>query len=148
MILTLGLVYLILQCMRGRLIVHIRKAVNLITHAKLAPLAGMVLIIIISYALFLFRFSIVLYSLGVSISPGPLFAAMIFAYLMGVISFVPMGLGVRDVSLASLLVMLGVPLEHAAAASAIDRVLITLPFLIGGVIATNVLGKDVLKLKD
>ena len=57
-----------------------------------------------------------------------------------------MWLGVRDVSLGSLLVLLGVPMEHAAAAAAFDRVLITVPILVGGVIATRILGGEITEM--
>ncbi|WP_028580974.1 lysylphosphatidylglycerol synthase transmembrane domain-containing protein [Desulfogranum japonicum] len=141
---TLGLLYVIVRRIRGRFVEHLRNAGKLLTNAKGIPLFAMLLLLIVLDIVVLVRMSLIMYALGVSVAPGPLFGAVIFSYVAGLFSFVPMGLGVRDLSLTSLLVMLGIPMEHAAAAAAIDRVLTTLPFLIGGVIATNVLGKDVI----
>ena len=58
-----------------------------------------------------------------------------------------MGLGIRDVSLASLIVMLGVPVVPAVTAATIERIVITVPYFVGGVIATHILGKNVINLK-
>ena len=127
---------------------HINNAAKLILNTKFIPLLGMILVNLITYIFSLLRFIIVLYAIGISVSPGPLFAALVFSYIAGVISFIPMGFGVRDVSLGSLLVALGVPLSYASAAAAIDRVLITLPYLIGGVFATHILGQDILQVKN
>ena len=141
--LSLVLIYLIARRINGNLVEYLRNAGRLILKVKPKPLLVMSLLTVVSFVLSILRFSMVLYSVGIRISPGPLFSALVFAHLAGVISFVPMGLGVRDVSLASLLVMLGVPVEHAAAAAAFDRVLITVPILVGGIIATRIIGGEI-----
>jgi uncharacterized membrane protein YbhN (UPF0104 family) len=143
---TLGLLYFALRRMRGRFVEYLRNAGKLLSNANITLLCVMVLVIIFLDILVLIQLSLIIYSLGLSVALGPLIGAVFFAYLMGVLSFVPMGLGVRDVSLTSFLVMLGIPMEHAAAVAAIYRVLTTLPFLIGGVIATHALGKQVISL--
>jgi uncharacterized membrane protein YbhN (UPF0104 family) len=55
-----------------------------------------------------------------------------------------MGLGVRDASLASLLVLVNVASPVAIAVSALDRLVMIAPYILGGVVATHQLGKKVL----
>lgn len=107
---------------------------------SLWPLAAMLAVMLCSLGLALLRVYLVLRALGVHPPLGPLFAAILVSRLAGVISFVPMGLGTRDASLAALLTWAGVPLPLAVAAASIDRILITLPYLLGGLTAGWVLG--------
>ena len=136
-LLSLGLAYLITRRLKGRLIQKIQDVSKQILNARYDMLGISIGIVGVSYIVSLLRFEMLLKAMGLYIPPGPLLAAMIFSYLAGVISFVPMGLGVRDISLGSLLVFLGMPVESAAAAAAIDRILISSPCLIGGVIAAS-----------
>jgi uncharacterized membrane protein YbhN (UPF0104 family) len=74
-------------------------------------------------------------------------AALFLSRVAGVLSFIPMGLGVRDASLASLLLVMGISGTSAAAGAALDRVIMTIPYLVGGVLATHVLGKRFLVIE-
>jgi len=143
-ILTAGLVYWVAQRVKGRLFERLRDARNLIYNANPLSILLMVAVLLSTFALILFRVSAVLYSVNVYVHPGQLFAAVIISYFLGVVSFVPMGLGVYDLSLGSMLAMLGAPVPNVAAAIAIDRFISIAPYLVGGVIATHVLGKDVI----
>ena len=141
--LSLVFIYLIARRIKENLVEYLRNTGRMILNVKPVPLLVISVLTVITFAISTLRLSMVLYSVGISISPGPLFSALVFAHLAGVISFVPMGLGVRDVSLASLLVILGVPVEHAAAAAVFDRVLTTVPILVGGIIATRIIGGEI-----
>lgn len=142
---ALLLLIIVLKSVKVKALKHINNAWKLVVHTEMKTLLILTIINMFSYALFLIRFLMILYSIGLTVSPGPLFAAMVLSILVGVVSFVPMGLGFRDVSMASLLVMLGVPLDYAATVVAIDRVLITLPYLIGSIIGIRILGKSIFK---
>lgn len=113
--------------------------------AKPWPIMGMFSTTVLSFCLTLLRFNMILYALGINVPYGPLLAILLISRLAGVISFVPMGLGIRDASLAALLVIISVPSTHAVVAAAIDRVIMTTPYLVGGVIATHILGKKLLQ---
>ncbi len=142
-LLSFGLAYLITRRLKGRLIQQIQDVSKHILNARYDMLGIALGIVMFSYIVSLLRFEMLLKAMGLYIPPGPLLAAMIFSYLAGVISFVPMGLGVRDISLGTLLVFLGIPVESAAAAAAIDRILISSPCLFGGIIAVYVMGSGV-----
>jgi uncharacterized protein (TIRG00374 family) len=60
--------------------------------------------------------------------------------LAGLISMLPMGIGVKDASLVGLLVRIGVSSDFALAAALIDRTLWTVVPIIAGFIAANILG--------
>jgi len=124
--------------MRGSLMEAGRQA----TRARIVPLVGMAVIVLASMLLALTRFELILQAMGVATPYGPLLGALLISRLAGVVSLVPMGLGIRDVSLVSMLVMLGASGSHAIAAAAIDRIIMTVPYLAGGVIATHLLGKQ------
>ncbi|MDY6973420.1 MAG: lysylphosphatidylglycerol synthase transmembrane domain-containing protein [Thermodesulfobacteriota bacterium] len=144
---SFALLYTIGHRLKGNVIHHLQDAARQMVNARHGPLLIVTGLILFSYIISLLRFEMVLQAMGHYAPPGPLLAAMILSYLAGVVSFVPMGLGIRDVSLGSLLVFLGIPLAPAAAAAAIDRILISMPYLIGGGVATHVLGRDVLNLE-
>lgn len=116
----------------------------LLLQAKLWPLLGMVFIFGASLVLATLRLQLILLALGTPAPVGPLMAATLVSRIAGVLSFLPMGIGVRDASLASLLFIIGIPAIYATAAAAIDRVIMIVPYLIGGVIATRVLGQRLL----
>ena len=124
---------------------QLQQASRDILNARVAALFGFIGVLLLSYGLTLIRFQLVLRSMEVEMPSGPLLAALAVSYLAGLISFVPMGLGVRDVGLGSLLVLLGCPVSIAVWAAATDRILISLPHLVGGVVATQTLGRDVLE---
>lgn len=142
LLLTASLSYLIARRFNGQVMQSLQNVLKQIFKARYEMLIIALGIVLISYMVSLLRFEMLLKAMGLYIPPGPLLAAMILSYLAGVISFVPMGLGVRDISLGSLLVFLGMPLEAAAAAAAIDRILISSPYLPGGVIAAYILASS------
>ena len=148
LLLIVFLILLIFRRIKGRIFERLHDAYILIIHANPYKILIFLCFLIVSSSLGIIRISIVLYSVGVSVPLGVLFAAVFLSYLLGVISFVPMGLGVYDISLGSILAMLGAPIENVAAALAIDRFISIMPYLIGGVIATNVLGRDVLGISN
>ena len=121
-----------------------RNAAGVVRSARKRWLFAVVPLLAVSLALPALRLLLILKALGASAHAGGLFAAMILSYLAGLASFVPMGLGVRDVSLASLILLLGAPGAAAAACVIIDRALTIAPYLAGGVIAAHVLGPDLL----
>ena len=124
--------------MRGSVMEAGRQAVR----ARIVPLVGMAVVVLAGMLLALTRFELILQAMGIEASYGPLLGALLISRLAGVVSLVPMGLGIRDVSLVSMLVMLGVSGPHAIAAAAIDRIIMTVPYLAGGVIATHLLGRQ------
>jgi uncharacterized membrane protein YbhN (UPF0104 family) len=71
------------------------------------------------------------------------------AFALGFLSFVPMGLGVRDATLVALFVQAGADRDVAIAVAALDRLLSTgVPFLLG-LLSAQILGlRAVLALKD
>ena len=111
---------------------------------KILPIFGMVLTILVSTVFSIARMQMLLLMFGVQVGSGGVLAGMLLSRVLGVISFVPMGLGVRDVSLTSLLVLLNVPTPVAITVSAIDRIVMITPFLLGGALATHQLGKNFL----
>lgn len=117
-----------------------------LSQAQLLPVFGMLGVMLVSLCFTVLRIWAILYALGLFVAPGPLLAALLLSRLAGVLSFVPMGLGVRDASLASLLILVGVSNTLAIAVSALDRVFMTVPYLIGGILATHILGKKLLGL--
>lgn len=120
---------------------RITEALIQLSNARLLPLLGMAFIMLVSFGLALTRFALILLAMGIDVQYGPLLAALLISRIAGVLSFVPMGLGVRDASLGSLLIIIGVLSSQAIAAAAIDRLILTIPYLIGGVIATHLLSK-------
>jgi uncharacterized membrane protein YbhN (UPF0104 family) len=113
--------------------------------ARIMPLGGMAVVVLASMLLALIRFELILQAIGIEASYGPLLGALLISRLAGVVSLVPMGLGIRDASLVSMLIMLGVSAPHAIAAAAIDRIIMTVPNLVGGFIATHLLGRQVVE---
>jgi uncharacterized membrane protein YbhN (UPF0104 family) len=71
------------------------------------------------------------------------------AFALGFVSFVPMGLGVRDATLVALFVQAGADRDVAIAVAALDRLLSTgVPFLLG-LLSAQILGlRSVLAPKD
>ena len=135
---VIGMVYVKKDKLRGSVMEAGRQAVR----ARIVPLVGMAVVVLASMLLALARFELILQAMGIEAACGPLLGALLISRLAGVVSLVPMGLGVRDVSLVSMLLMLGVSGPHAIAAAAIDRILMTVPYLAGGLIATHFLGKQ------
>ncbi len=112
--------------------------------ARIAPLGGMAVIALVSMLLALIRFELILQAMGINTPHGPLLGALLISRLAGVASLLPMGVGVRDVSLVSMLVLLGISGPYAIAAAAVDRIIMTVPYLGGGMIAAHLLGRQVI----
>ncbi|MGD9730974.1 MAG: lysylphosphatidylglycerol synthase domain-containing protein [Desulfamplus sp.] len=146
-VLVLMIVVVVLYMKKCQLIKQLATAKNQLLQIKIIPLFGITVVILCSFALALLRFEMILCAMGIKSECGPLMAALLISRIAGVLSFVPMGLGVRDASLASLLFMIGIPLTHAAAGAAIDRIIMIIPYLVGGVIASHLLGKSLLVSK-
>jgi uncharacterized membrane protein YbhN (UPF0104 family) len=70
---------------------------------------------------------------------GIVFAGLVISRLAGVASMMPMGLGARDLSLGYFLVLAGIPPDAAAAWTALDRIVMTLPYVAIGLISIPVL---------
>jgi uncharacterized membrane protein YbhN (UPF0104 family) len=100
-----------------------------------------VLAAIACYPLALIRLHFALAAIGSSCGVSMMLAALVLSRAAGVLSMIPMGLGVRDLSLAGLLVLGGVPVEASLSAAAFDRLLMTLPYLTGGVLSIPLLIK-------
>ncbi len=118
----------------------VRNTLRMVLSARPWPFAALLGVNLATYGLLVARFILVLYALDASAPTGALLAALIIAHLAGVLSFIPMGLGARELSLVSLLALLGVAATVAGTAVVIDRLLMTVPLLTGGVVATRVLG--------
>ena len=127
---------------------YLKYTIEKIQTANYGILILVIVLILFSIIISLVRFEMILYSMGLYIAPALLLAAMLLSYLAGVISLIPMGLGVRDVSLGSLLVLLSIPLSLSVSVITIDRIIISVIYLIGSVIATHILGKNMLNLKE
>jgi len=85
---------------------------------------------------------LLLVSIGCYVSPFSLLVFIIISYLSGVVSFDPMGLGIRDVSFGSLLIFSGISVPSAAAITAIDRIIVSVIYLSGSVAATHFIGRQ------
>lgn len=81
-------------------------------------------------AIALFRFLLIVWSVGASVSPGIALSITTFSYLAGVASLLPAGLGVRDASLIGLLHMSGIPLTQAISIALYDRLLTLIPVIL------------------
>ena len=84
--------------------------------------------------------SLIVHSLGQQIALLSALEAVILSYLAGLISFIPLGLGVRDVSLVVLLENGGVSRDVATSVAIVHRVLRTVLPLLIGLVAINLLG--------
>jgi uncharacterized protein (TIRG00374 family) len=72
---------------------------------------------------------------GYPLHPAILGHAIVLSYLVGALSLLPLGLGVRDIALAGLLVHAGLPEADAAACALIHRTIRTvLPLLLGALL--------------
>jgi uncharacterized protein (TIRG00374 family) len=70
---------------------------------------------------------------------------IVFAYLVGLFSLIPMGIGPQDISLVYLLTRLGVTQDIGAAAAVINRLTrVVIPIIIG-LISINLLGVNIFK---
>lgn len=123
----------------GRHLPGVMKTVRTTSARKPASLTAAFLVSAATLPLSMMRAGMALGAVGASCRPGPLLASLVFSRVAGLLSMIPMGLGARDLSFAALLGAAGVPALEAAAASALDRLMMTIPYLLGGVIGLSVL---------
>jgi uncharacterized protein (TIRG00374 family) len=97
------------------------------------------------YALDAYSLQLVLRGMGSQLSLFELTYTIVFSYLVGLFSFLPMGLGPRDVTFVYLLTLLGAPMDVAASAALVQRALRILIPLGLGLISMGILGFDRLK---
>jgi uncharacterized membrane protein YbhN (UPF0104 family) len=89
----------------------------------------------VCYPLALARLHFALRAIGADCPAANLLVALVLSRTAGVLSMIPMGLVVRDLSLAGILRLSGVSSTAAVSASVLDRLLMTLPYLFGGILA-------------
>lgn len=73
---------------------------------------------------------------------GLIFTGLVVSRLAGVASMIPMGLGARDISLGYFLVLAGATSGSATAWALLDRVVMTLPYLMFGLISAFILHRS------
>jgi uncharacterized protein (TIRG00374 family) len=70
-------------------------------------------------------------ALDVTLSPGQLVSGFVIGTVAGVASLFPAGLGIQEVSMTGILTLLGIPLEKAAVAAVLYRVVYSIvPYLV------------------
>ncbi len=111
---------------------QLKSRVKQLAAARPIPLATLTVVFlnVLVIALATLRLWLILRAVGSdAASIAEITAALCIARVAGVASMIPMGLGSRDVTLAGLLVLAGIPLPIAVLAAAVDRVLSTAPYL-------------------
>lgn len=94
---------------------------------------------VLIYAFGILRLAMVVGAFGINLPICILSAIFLLSRLSGSLSMLPMGLGVRDASLAGLLLLVGAPLETALAVTALERLLLTIPYVVAGPLAAHYL---------
>lgn len=103
-------------------------------------LAAALAVFCVNYAIDVATVILVVRNYGHAISPWNALQAVILPYLAGLVTMVPMGIGVRDVSMVALLTSSGVYSDIATTVALIQRLLRTVIPLIIGIAAVNILG--------
>lgn len=132
-VLVLATGLLLLSKRARRISRDILRALTGAATRKPGMLAATFLVSAATFPLSMARMALVLHAVGASCKPGPLLTSLVLSRIAGLLSMIPMGLGARDLSLAALLGLAGVPAMKAAAASVLDRLLMTVPYLAGGI---------------
>jgi len=70
---------------------------------------------------------------------GLIFTGLVVSRLAGVASMIPMGLGARDVSLGYFLILAGATTSSATAWAILDRIVMTIPYLVIGLVSISML---------
>ena len=104
-----------------------------------------VLLLASTYVLDAFSLHLLLDAMGARQPLFELVYIIVFSYLVGLATLLPLGLGPRDVTFVYLLTLLGVPLDVAASAALVQRVLRNVIPLGLGLISMAVLGFNRLK---
>lgn len=100
------------------------------------------------YLVSAWRLSLILGAFGAQVSVLNLTFAQLTSFILGSLSMLPMGLGVRDASLTFLLTWLGVPLDVATSAAVIERVATTGITALLGFASLNILGMMGFKIRE
>jgi uncharacterized protein (TIRG00374 family) len=103
-------------------------------------LAAAMAVFCVNYAIDAATIWLVARNYGESISFWYALESIILSYLAGLVSMVPMGLGVRDISMVALLTRGGLSTDVATTVTLVQRVLRTVLPLAIGILAINVLG--------
>lgn len=103
-------------------------------------LAAAVLVFSVNYAIDAVTVWLVVRNYGEHVALLDALGAIILSYLAGLVSMVPMGLGVRDVSMVALLSRSGVSPDVATTVALVQRALRTVIPLGIGLLAVNLLG--------
>jgi uncharacterized protein (TIRG00374 family) len=160
--LILLLLFIMLRLPVNRLLSHLRRlpfqrlTVRLARFAErvqsgLCQVSPMALLSAISLDLVIFgiqtwRLWLIIRIFGPTPSPLALLAVLTISLTIGNISMIPMGLGVRDVSSVWLLMQLAVPNQVAVSVAIIQRFFsLGWPLLLG-VISSNILGIEILRI--
>ena len=100
----------------------------------------------LNYAIDAYSLSLVVSVYDEHLSLWEALRAVILSYLAGLVTLIPMGLGVRDVSMVALLVKSGVSVDVATTATIVQRLLRTAIPLPLGFLSANLLGlREVLR---
>lgn len=103
-------------------------------------LSVVVVITAIGIALAYVRIALLGWALSVSaLDWGLIFTGLVVSRLAGVASMIPMGLGARDVSLGYFLILAGTTASSATAWAILDRIVMTLPYLVIGLASVSML---------
>lgn len=103
-------------------------------------LAATLMLFSVNYVIDAVSIAMVVKDLGQQIALLDALQAVILSYLAGLVSLIPMGLGVRDVSLVVLLERAGVSRDVASTVAVVQRALRTLLPLALGLLAVHLLG--------
>lgn len=104
-----------------------------------------VLVFVATYLLDAYSLQLVLKAMGSQLTLFELTYTIVFSYLVGLFTFLPLGLGPRDLSFVYLLTVLGAPMEVAASAALLQRALRIVVPLGLGLISMGILGFDRLR---
>lgn len=144
---TLAMLAVVAQC--ARLLIN-RYAPTVIVLFRLQrasrlswkSLSAIAAITILGVTLAYVRVALLGWALSVSaLDWGLVFTGLVVSRLAGVASMIPMGLGARDVSLGYFLILAGTSASSATAWVILDRLVMTIPYLMIGLLSMLILRK-------
>lgn len=118
----------------------LQDLVTALSEVRWGWLAGALALFCVNYAIDAITVTLVVGQYGGSLSPWRALEVVILSYLAGLVTMVPMGIGVRDMSMVALLVRSGVDADVATTVALVQRALRTVVPLAVGVFAVHVLG--------
>jgi len=119
---------------------HVQEFQTGIRRLSVGTILQVVALLLLMYLVSAWRLTLILKAFGWQASITDLVLAQLTSFTLGSLSMLPMGLGVRDISLAFLLTRLGIPLQVATLAAVIERSVTTGTTALLGIISINVLG--------